>query len=402
MTSQSIRSYGPLVGPLFLPSFFLALLLGIALPVLPLFLQALGASYVAIGTIISAHPIGMLIAALPGSGVLSRLSMRSAMLLGCTVVTISLVVLYNAPTNVTIFLSWMFVGMGTVLYELARHQYIVFRIDNQFRGRAVAITGGLARFAAVLGPIVGGGVAQAYDFRTPFLLMAGCALVTASIVYFSVPYLPLDQTANTASFQGYMAELWDSLRQHWRLLAAAGSGQVLIQLVRRSRPVLIPLVAANILGMNVATVGIVMGIGSTLDTVMFWPAGLIMDKYGRKAAIVPSLVLRAIGFFLLPFTVGFWSIVAVAGLIGFSNGLSSGTMITLGADLAPEERPIPFLGLWRVSSSFGFTLGPNAVGVIAQFFTLAPASIAVGLISLLAATLFWQFVPETLKRPVAH
>ncbi|MEM7346532.1 MAG: MFS transporter [Chloroflexota bacterium] len=398
MSPPQIRSYRPLIGPLFLPSFFMALLLGISLPVLPLYLQYLGGSYLIIGTIISARPIGMLLAALPSGAILSRLSMRATMVTGCSLVILSLITLYGASNNVAIFLSWLFVGVGSVLYELARHQYIANYIDNQFRGRAVSIIGGLARLAAVLGPTIGGWTAQAYQFNTPFLVMAGCATITGLIALITVPNVPQTVAAEAASIRGYGVSLWQTMRDYRRLLLAAGGAQVLMQLIRRARTTIIPLFAANVLGLDVTLVGLVLSAGSILDTMMFWSAGLIMDKFGRKAAIVPSLVLRAIGFFLIPFTTGFWSIVAVAGLLGFSNGLSSGTMITLGADLAPKEQRIPFLGLWRVSSATGFALGPNAVGVVAEAFTLGPASLVIGVISLTAASVFWWFVPETLEK----
>jgi MFS family permease len=73
-------------------------------------------------------------------------------------------------------------------------------------------------------------------------------------------------------------------------------------------------------------------------------------------------------------------------------------MITLGADLAPTERRTPFLGIWRLSNSLGFALGPNIVGSVAALLTLPLASTTAGLIALAAAGLFFRFVPETLKR----
>jgi MFS family permease len=123
-----------------------------------------------------------------------------------------------------------------------------------------------------------------------------------------------------------------------------------------------------------------------------------VDRYGRKAAIIPSLLIQAAGMFLLPLTVSFNTLTTVAALIGFGNGISSGTMITLGADLAPPKQRTPFLGLWRLSNSLGFALGPNIVGSVAAVLTLPLASSTIGIIALLAAGLFHQFVPETLQR----
>ncbi|MGB0385156.1 MAG: MFS transporter [Ardenticatenaceae bacterium] len=384
---------------------FMTTMMGIAQPVLPLYLQDTVESFAAIGTIVSAMSIGQFMGAIPSSGVLSRLSMRAGMLLGCAIIICSLLGMYQSQTSVGIFASWMCVGIGYSLYELARYQYIAFYIDNQFRGRAVSVIGGISRLGSVIGAALGGWVAYSYGFNTPFLWMAGCALMAGGIIFVYVPNVrpsvlrsKIGMSSRTSSAPSYGGEFGQMLREQWRLLAVAGSAQMLMQLVRKSRSILIPLFASNVLGMNVASVGLVMSVGSSFDTAMFLPAGFVMDKLGRKAAIVPSLIMQATGFILLPFTVGFWSLVGVASLIGFANGLSSGAMTTLGADLSPTGQRIQFLAVWRMFSALGFILGPNAVGVVAQLFALAPASTTIGIIGFSAATLFWRFVPETLRR----
>ena len=388
--------YRPLIGALFLPNFLLSLILGIAEPVLPLYLQAAGASYALVGTVISALALGRLLASLPAVGVLTRFSMRRTMLAGLGVMAAALFLLAVTSAIPFIFASWLLAGMGMTLYELARHQFIAARVVNHNRGRSVAVIGGTFRLGNVIGPAVGGWVARQAGFQAPFFLMAGLAVVTIAAVFLfmprqSIPYQPF-------SLRAYAAELGDAFRDYRRILLVAGGGQLLMQLVRRSRGVIIPLYAANILGLDVAAVGLVISIGSVLDTMMFIPAGVIVDRYGRKTAIIPSLLIQGTGLLLLPLTAGFAALAAVAGLMGFGNGISSGTMITLGADLAPVERRTSFLGLWRLSNSLGFVLGPNVVGSVAALLTLPLASSAAGVIALLAAGLFHRFVPETLER----
>ena len=70
---------------------------------------------------------------------------------------------------------------------------------------------------------------------------------------------------------------------------------------------------------------------------MFYPAGYVMDRFGRKFAYVPSFLLQALGMALIPLTGSFAALLAATSLIGFGNGLGSGTMLTLGADLARQR-----------------------------------------------------------------
>jgi MFS family permease len=131
---------------------------------------------------------------------------------------------------------------------------------------------------------------------------------------------------------------------------------------------------------------------------LFYPAGWIMDHLGRKWAIVPSFLIQALGLSLVPLTGSFAGLLSASLLIGFGNGLGSGSMMTLGTDLAPQEARGEFLGVWRLIGDGGRTGGPLVVGQVADLMTLPAAAWAISGAGLVAGTIFVLFVPETLKR----
>jgi MFS family permease len=88
--------------------------------------------------------------------------------------------------------------------------------------------------------------------------------------------------------------------------------------------------------------------------------------------------------------------VAAAIVCGAGNGLGAGINMTVGSDLAPKGHDTgPFLGLWRAITDTGGTLGPVAVGGIAQVLALGPAAAAVGLGGLVGVVLMGRLMPET-------
>ena len=169
-------------------------------------------------------------------------------------------------------------------------------------------------------------------------------------------------------------------------------------MVRTGRGVLIPLYGADVLGLDVAQIGWISTFASAIDMTLFYPVGMIMDRWGRKYAIVPSFLVQGIGLAMIPLTGGFLGLAAVAGLIGFGNGLGSGSMMTLGADLAPAETRGEFLGMWRLIGDLGFTLGPSVAGVVAGMLTLPAAALVMGGSGLVASMIFLFLVPETIKK----
>jgi MFS family permease len=137
-----------------------------------------------------------------------------------------------------------------------------------------------------------------------------------------------------------------------------------------------------------------------VDLAQFYFAGLIMDRRGRKWAIVPPFIGQAVGMALVPFTASFGGLLGAASLIGFANGFSSGTMLTVGSDLAPEEGRGEFLGVWWLLGDMGVAAGPLLVGLVAGSLALSAAAWVLAAAGLAAALTFGLFVPETLKRPI--
>ena len=95
---------------------------------------------------------------------------------------------------------------------------------------------------------------------------------------------------------------------------------------------------------------------------MFPVAGFMMDRFGRRYATIPGICIFATGMALMPFTGTFTWLLLAAILMRLGNGIASGTMMTLGADLAPQEGTGEFLGLWRLTGDFGGSVGPVVVG----------------------------------------
>jgi MFS family permease len=101
--------------------------------------------------------------------------------------------------------------------------------------------------------------------------------------------------------------------------------------------------------------------------------GVIMDRFGRKWTIVPCMLLLSASLLAMPFTTGFYTFLGVALLGGFGNGLGSGAIMTMGADLAPPGRFGEFLGVWRLIGDSGVVAAPALAGALAQALTLGAA-----------------------------
>lgn len=392
--TQKLRAlvHHPLFIPLYLPGIIFAFSTGILKPIIPIYAASFGASYVLIGLMLACEPLGTLAADVPAGLLLRRLGDRRAMLLGLGAVIVSGVGLFVADSMLMVMACLFVSGMGKSLYSVARHLYLVDHVPIASRGRATALYGGLGRIGNAFGPAVGGFLAAAYGLRMPFLLAGGVGVLIGVIIYFA---LRGDSTPNVKS-EGF--SLTRSIRANSHTFATAGLGQLFAQMIRAGRDVIIPLYALDVLGLTESSIGVIVSLSWALDMLLFYPAGWIMDRFGRKYAIVPSFLTQAFGMALMVFTLDYTGLLVASALIGFGNGLGSGTMMTMGSDLAPANARGEFLGMWRLIGDLGMTGAPLLIGWIAGLVMLQAANAALAGAGLSAALIFAFLVPEPLKQ----
>lgn len=379
----------------YLPTALLAFGQGILLVTIPVYASSLGIAYTAISLITAAAAIGTLVTDVPAGVVLRRIGLRRSMLIGASMVVIGTISLAFPIPIETMVVMRVVAGIGTALWGLSRHAFIAQSIPIAQRGRAIAMFGGINRVGTFGGPILGGFVATGAGIRYSFVaagVLAAFALIAA------VRFIPHDDQ-QIIRRKGDSRARWrvvgQTIRSHSSDLTAAGVAQLFAQMIRQGRQLLIPLVGAQQIGLTAAEVGTVVTISAIVDMSMFFPAGFVMDRFGRKFASVPSFAIMAFGILLVPLADSFWTLSAAGIVIGLGNGLGSGSMMTLGADLAPPGATGEFLGVWRLIGDLGAVVGPLAVGVIADGVGLTNGAYALAGAGLISSFMLLLLVKET-------
>ena len=387
-----------LVLPVYLPSLLLAVSQGALVPILPLYAREFGVSYGMIGLLLSGQALGTLVADVPAGMILRRLGVRSAMVIGMGVTVLGLVALFWARSVPEAVVYRFIGGVGGALFNVSRHAYLagIVRVDS--RGRAISFQGGIFRTGGLLGPALGGALAAALGLRAPFLAIGlVCAAAGFLVAIYGHGIGP--PGASSAASEGWRGSaLVRALASGRRDLIYAGLGHLFAQMIRAGRTIVVPLYAADVLGLDVQAIGFVESASRAVDLAMFVPAGHLMDRKGRKWAIVPSFLLQSAGMALIPLAGNLTLLLAATCLYGVGNGLGSGSMMTLGADLAPATARGEFLGVWRLIGDAGASGGPLVVGGVADLLVLPVAILVVSGAGIVASAVFALLVPETLGR----
>ncbi|HUG13802.1 MAG TPA: MFS transporter [Thermomicrobiales bacterium] len=383
--------------PVYVPTMLLALGQGLLVPTLPFYARDFGVSFAAAGLVLAAAGIGTMVADVPAGILLGRLGLKPTMLLGAGLVVASTFALALASVFPELIVYRLLAGVGTAMWGLSRHAFITETIDPRERGRAISMFGGINRIGMFGGPALGGLIGSQLGLTSSFYLAGalGAVAFVVSLIYIT------DTRVQTHSERHVRWGLVRAMiRTNWRDLSAAGVAQTFGQMIRAGRQTIIPFYGEAVLGLSVAEVGLIQSASATVDMLLFVPAGLIMDRYGRKVAAVPSFAIMAIGMALIPFTTGFGTMVGAAMLIGLGNGLGSGIMMTLGADLAPRGATGEFLGIWRLIGDTGQASGPLVIGTLTDVLGHEESAFVLSGVGFAAALILALMVKETRLPPV--
>lgn len=394
-TTNTLRA---LIPTLYLPSLMINFGNGVLVPILPLYAAGFEISYGLIGLILAGEALGTLIGDVPTGMIQKRFGNKQVMMMGFAVAILSTLGLFFAKSVMVVFLLRLTAGFGKAMYGVSMHIFVANNVEVRQRGKAIAIFGGSHRMGGFIGPAIGGIVAAAFGLRSPFILFAFTGFIGLALIFFYVQNPQKKKKNDDEPEQHHSLNIKEILRSHYRILATAGTAQIFGQMIRAGRVVIIPLFGADVLGLTVDEIGLIVSISVAVDFSMFMVAGWLMDKFGRKFAIVPCFGIQALGMAMVPLTASFAGLLFAAILIGFGNGLGSGSMMTLGADLSPMNSRGEFLGVWRLIGDVGFTGGPLVVGAVADLLVLQSAVWVIACSGLAAASIFLFFVPETLQR----
>ncbi len=149
----------------------------------PLYLQQWGADPLLIGGIYGAMGITMALAQIPAGYLSDRLGSRNIMWLSWILGTVSAWTMALANSLPLFVAGIVFYGLaGFVMAPM--NSYITNVRGNLSVGRAIAIPSGIYSLGAVIGPIIGGLVADKLGFKAVYIIAGLIFIVSTTIILF--------------------------------------------------------------------------------------------------------------------------------------------------------------------------------------------------------------------------
>jgi MFS family permease len=412
MSQTEKFSFRSIALPALAPALLFAIGEGAIIPIIPVVADNLGAQLAIAGLIAAMIQVGEVVGDIPSGAIISRIGERTGMIYAALLAIVGLIGALISPNPFVLGVSIFLIGLATAVFALARHAFMTSFVPRQFRARALSTLGGTFRLGYFIGPFLAAGVIRltGTDQSVFWVDIVTCAAAVALLLILKDPteILAANRAAILASVEKKTDDpdvaaptqnngLFPTIWRNRAVLARLGTGAALIGAMRSARQVILPLWAVSI-HVDSADTALIIGIAGAVDFALFYTSGQIMDRFGRLWSAVPCMIGLGIGYFALAAThdvshAVVWFI-ATAMFMSLANGVGSGILMTLGADLAEPGNPAPFLGAWRFTGDFGGAAAPVLLSALTALVSIAFASGALGVLALVGAGMLIRYVPR--------
>jgi MFS family permease len=376
---------------------------GSIVPVVPIYAKSFGVSEAAIGLTIAIYGLARFLWNVPAGQISDRYGRRIALAAGGAVTIVGNLICALSP-NYWTFLGGRFVAGSGAALVLTGTQVILADISVPAnRGRMMATYMGVFLFAVGIGPLPGGLLAEYVSLSAPFYVFALLGIGTTWLAWFRIPETRAWHTGEGDVRPAAPAKM--GFFRQLRLLTAR-RGFLLISIVSfctffaRTGALftLIPTFADEHLGLSTASIGLGLAMISIIGMLVAYPSGVLVDRFGRKAVIVPSTIFSGAALVLFALSSNFAGFLLACAVWALSSGIAAAAPSAYAADSAPEGMNAPAMSTYRMLADFGYVAGPLILGTTADVVSTPAALYLTAALVVVAGAVFALLAPETYRR----
>ena len=364
----------------------------------PLFAFSFGVPIFLVTLIESSNALARVISA-PTTGFLTdRFGRKPLVITGITLRGITTFIEFYV-TSYTQFLILEFIGgLGVAMWATSSQILLADVAGERNRGRMVALRTVSSRAGMALGPVVGGMIAVAYSLRAAILFNGFTKILVVTIAIFLIRETRPEATRTAANEQRTKSPPLDYrlflTRTFVALAIATLAFSMMTEGIYKS---LMPLYAQEELQISVSDIGKLVGIGGLLAIATSLPNGMMMDRVGRKVALVPGLVLLGVASYLVGISGSFQALIVVAIIYGIAESMTRDSTQVFAIDMAPPDRRGSFMGVYFLFTHAGGFIVPLVVGFVAEIYGFDIAFFTVALLLWISAALALLLAKEVRK-----
>jgi len=367
-TPQIDESLDPRIYPITLCTFFMGTSISCIVPILPLFATSIGLSAAQYGSVISVIGLSRIVANIPLTCLVDSKGRRPGLVLGPGLSALCISGLGISTCYHQLLFFRMMSGIVSSAQMISSQLYLSDISKPSNRARTMAPNFIAWHTGFMLGPCLGGILADSYGLRTPFLVVGGLLGCVSVLNYFTLPetHANLTNTESIGSQVSKALQTWKSLIQNedaFSVVLLAASFWLCMAGVQFC---LFPLIATQNLGFTASELGSCYTLSALLNITLSKPSAYLSDTFGRKKIMIPACIMSVCGFALIPFATTYFGMLGAITVLSVGNAVLSTNPRAYLIDVVPEKERSQALAFMLTGGDIGLLLGGAFAGLIAD------------------------------------
>ena len=361
-------------------AFAIALGFGLITPVLPAYARSFDVGVAAASVVVSAFAFFRLVFAPAGGSLVSRLGERPVYLAGLVIVALSSFATAVAQSYTELLIYRGLGGLGSTMFTVSAMSLLVRLSPPAIRGRVASAYGSAFLVGGMIGPVLGGFLAE-LGYRVPFVLYGVAILAAAAMVAWflrgarlrpaakgdEAPPMPFREAVGSSTYRAALASGFANGRANFGVRVA-----ILPQFAVAVHD------ATWVAGAALAVSAV--GTAGALQV-----ASRYTDSWGRRPMVLVGLAVTAVGLGLIGLSSNLVVLLALCAVSGVGAGLVNPAQQAAVADVVGQDRSGgKVLASFQMFQDGGAILGPVLIGVVADQLGWAEAFAVTAVISVLA------------------
>jgi len=362
--------------------------MGIVSPLLPDLMREFSLSAWQAGMVVTSFGLARLVMDLPLGLLLDRINRTAVLLCGTLLIAVGSTASALSQDLGFLLVARFLMGAGSALCTVTALFSLSRSAGEGSRGKTIgtyqaAMIGGNA-----FSPAIGGLIGAAWGWRASFLFCTLTGLAAMLIVLVASRRGALTFSSQQTKKRPPVGGDGAKRRVQWDLVAIDFTSFVLFFSFVGFRNTMVPVFGGAELGIGAAVLGFLLGASAVIRFGITLLSGYASDLYGRKAVLVPGILLlvtATVGFTMVNDLTGFVICLTILSLGGFGNSIPT----TMVVDAVGHGRVGLAISVNRFVGDAGLLVGPVVLGWIVDSagFPVAAAATAALLLTTLPGIL---------------
>ncbi|MXO77998.1 MFS transporter [Paenibacillus sp. OT2-17] len=343
---------------------FIALLgQGMVIPILPEYLKQFNAAGAAAGYLIAAFGAAQFIFSPLGGQLSDRWGRKSMIITGLFLTVISDLMFAVSTTLPLLYIARFIGGIGIGLMVPSNMAYVADITTSETRAKGMGYLGASMNLGMVLGPGLGGMIAE-FGIRMPYFFAGGLGLVATLLSLYMPETLPKEKRKPASQWvrrEPIRNQILNSFRtSYFRYLLLI----LIMTLGLMNYETVYALFVERKYGFDATKISMIITVGAIIGIVVqIWLLDYLIKRLGEMKLIRLSLIMTAIALLLMIIKINLGYLLAVSALFFAFNAFLRPTVSTMIANSAGDRQGYA-AGLNTTYTSLGNILGPILAGLL--------------------------------------